>query len=143
MELRAPSTKREWDQYYQLRWKVLRQPWNQPIGTERDALENQAVHFAAFEADEILGVGRLDYIDLTTRQIRFMAVDPSRQSTGIGNRLMLAMELEAWNSGAIEIILHARANAMGFYEKLGYVCLEPSQLLFGEIQHFLMIKKKG
>ncbi|MFM7594576.1 MAG: GNAT family N-acetyltransferase [Flavobacteriales bacterium] len=143
MEIREPNNKEEWDKYYRLRWEVLRQPWNQPMGSERDDYEYDAWHFAAFEADEILGVGRLDYIEPTTRQIRFMAVNPNRQSTGIGKRLMIAMELEAWNSGAIEIILHARSNAMWFYEKLGYVCLEPSHLLFGEIQHFLMIKKKG
>jgi hypothetical protein len=56
---------------------------------------------------------------------------------------MNIMELDAWNSGATEIILHARAQALGFYEKLGYICIEQSHLLFGEIQHFLMKKKKG
>ena len=143
MEIREPRTKEEWDTYYHLRWKVLRQPWNQPLGTERDTLEDQAKHFAAFEENELLGVGRLDYIEPTTRQIRFMAVEPSCQSKGIGASLMNTMEQDAWNSGAIEIILHARAQALGFYEKLGYVCIEPSHLLFGEIQHFLMKKKKG
>lgn len=143
MEIREPRTKEEWDTYYHLRWKVLRQPWNQPLGTERDTLEDQAKHFAAFEENELLGVGRLDYIEPTTRQIRFMAVEPSCQSKGIGANLMNTMETKAWNSGAIEIILHARAQALGFYEKLGYVCIEPSHLLFGEIQHFLMKKKKG
>jgi GNAT superfamily N-acetyltransferase len=72
-----------------------------------------------------------------------MAVEPGCQSKGIGAILMNTMEMDAWNSGAIEIILHAREQAVGFYEKLGYVCIEPSHLLFGEIQHFLMKKKKG
>lgn len=143
MEIRAPRTKEEWDEYYHLRWKVLRQPWNQPLGTERDALEDQAKHFAAFQEANIIGVGRLDHIDLNVRQIRFMAVEPICQSKGIGTSLMNAMETKAWNLGAKEIILHARAHALGFYEKLGYVCIEPSHLLFGEIQHFLMKKKKG
>ncbi len=143
MEIREPRTKEEWDTYYHLRWKVLRQPWNQPLGTERDTLEDQAMHFAAFEEANIIGVGRLDHVDFGVCQIRFMAVEPSCQSKGIGANLMNTMEQDAWNSGAIEIILHARAQALGFYEKLGYVCIEPSHLLFGEIQHFLMKKKKG
>jgi N-acetylglutamate synthase-like GNAT family acetyltransferase len=143
MEIREPRTKEEWDTYYHLRWKVLRQPWNQPLGTERDTLEDQAKHFAAFEEANIIGVGRLDHVDFGVCQIRFMAVQPSCQSKGIGANLMNTMEQDAWNSGAIEIILHARAQALGFYEKLGYVCIEPSHLLFGEIQHFLMKKKKG
>jgi len=143
MEIREPKNKEEWDKYYHLRWKVLRQPWNQPLGSERDDYEHETWHFAAFEGNEIIGVGRLDYLEPTTRQIRFMAVEPSCQSKGIGANLMNTMELDAWNSGATEIILHARAQALGFYEKLGYACIEPSHVLFGEIQHFLMKKKKG
>lgn len=143
MEIREPKNKEEWDEYYHLRWEVLRKPWNQPLGSERDDYEYETWHFAAFDENVLLGVGRLDYIEPTTRQIRYMAVNTSYQSKGIGSNLMNAMEQDAWNSGAIEIILHARAQALGFYEKLGYVCIEPSHLLFGEIQHFLMKKKKG
>ena len=143
MEIREPKSAADWACYYALRYRVLRQPWNQPIGSERDDYELDHMHFAAFDDNEIVGVGRLDFIQPTTRQIRFMAVEPSGQSKGIGASLMRHMEAEAWDSGAIEIILHARENALGFYEKLGYVCVEPSHLLFGEIQHYFMIKKKG
>ncbi len=143
MEIREPKSAAEWTSYYALRYRVLRQPWNQPLGSERDDYEYDHAHFAAFHDNEIVGVGRLDFIEPTTRQIRFMAVEPNVQSKGIGAGLMRLMEAEAWDSGAIEIILHARENALGFYEKLGYVSVEPSHLLFGEIQHFLMKKKKG
>ena len=80
MEIREPQNKEEWDKYYHLRWKVLRQPWNQPLGTERDTLEDQAKHFAAFEEANIIGVGRLDHVDFGVCQIRFMAVQPTYQS---------------------------------------------------------------
>jgi N-acetylglutamate synthase-like GNAT family acetyltransferase len=143
MEIRTPINTDEWSQYYDLRYRVLRQPWNQPVGSERDALENQAKHFAAFEAANLIGVGRLDHVEARIYQIRFMAVEPGCQSKGIGARLMKAIEMDAWNSGAVEIILHAREQALGFYQKLGYALVEPSHLLFGEIQHFLMKKKKG
>ena len=143
MEIREPKSAAEWTSYYALRYRVLRQPWNQPLGSERDDYEFDHMHFAAFDDNEIVGVGRLDFIEPTTRQIRFMAVEPNVQSKGIGAGLMRRMEAEAWDSGAIVIILHARENALGFYEKLGYVSVEPSHLLFGEIQHFLMKKKKG
>lgn len=143
MEIRTPINTDEWSQYYDLRYRVLRQPWNQPVGSERDALENQAKHFAAFEAANLIGVGRLDHVEARIYQIRFMAVEPGCQSKGIGASLMKAIEMDAWNSGAVEIILHAREQALGFYQKLGYALVEPSHLLFGEIQHFLMKKKKG
>jgi len=143
MEIRTPINTDEWSQYYDLRYRVLRQPWNQPVGSERDALENQAKHFAAFEEANLVGVGRLDHVEARIYQIRFMAVEPGCQSKGIGASLMKAIEMDAWNSGAVEIILHAREQALGFYQKLGYALVEPSHLLFGEIQHFLMKKKKG
>jgi hypothetical protein len=42
--------------------------------------------------------------------------------------------------GYLQIILHAREVALPFYQKLGYQMVEPSHLLFGEIQHYLMQK---
>ena len=143
MEIRTPKSEDEWNQYFQLRYDVLRKPWNQPLGSERDTHENEAFHLAVVIDGKIIGVGRLDYLDSTTRQIRYMAVDPNHQGKHIGALLMAALEQEAWDSGANVIILHARAIALGFYENQGYNLVEPSHLLFNEIQHFLMQKKKG
>jgi hypothetical protein len=38
------------------------------------------------------------------------------------------------------MILHAREVALDFYKKLDYELVEKSHLLFGEIQHYLMVK---
>lgn len=69
-----------------------------------------------------------------------MAVDSRFQGRGIGRQLMQHMEEIARNKGRKETILHAREIALPFYEKLGYDITEKSHLLFGVIQHFLMIK---
>ena len=143
MEIKTPVTEKEWEAYFMLRYQVLRAPWNQPIGSERDALEDQGFHLAVFEGDCILGVGRLDALDAETGQIRYMAVDPMAQGKGIGAMLMAALEIEAWRQGKKEIILHAREVALTFYTKAGYQLVQKSHLLFGEIQHFCMQKKKG
>ena len=42
--LRSPATPDEWQRYYHLRWQILRAPWQQPPGSERDDLEAQAYH---------------------------------------------------------------------------------------------------
>jgi ribosomal protein S18 acetylase RimI-like enzyme len=73
-------------------------------------------------------------------QIRFMAVERTNQGFGIGEKLMLHLEGIAFQNGRKKIILHAREIAIGFYQKLGYVTIEKSHLLFGEIQHYLMEK---
>ena len=36
----------DFKEYYLMRWQVLRKPWNQPIGSERDANEESSWHFA-------------------------------------------------------------------------------------------------
>ena len=138
--IRRPNSQEEWDLYFNLRYEVLRAPWNQPRGSERNEGDATAEHFAFFENEQIIGVGRLDFTENLGSQIRFMAVDSRFQGRGIGRQLMQHMEEIARNKGCKVTILHAREIALPFYEKLGYDITEKSHLLFGVIQHFLMIK---
>jgi GNAT superfamily N-acetyltransferase len=138
--IRRPNSPEEWDSYFNLRYEVLRAPWNQPRGSERNEGDASAEHFAFFENEQIIGVGRLDFTENLGSQIRFMAVDDRYQGKGIGRQLMEHMEETARNKGCKETILHAREIALPFYEKLGYRSIEKSHLLFGEIQHYLMNK---
>lgn len=139
--IRSPQTKTEWTAYFQLRYAILREPWGQAKGSEQTADEDQHEHFAYFNSEnKLLGVGRLDMLDLQSTQIRFMAVAEAQQGRGIGKALMEEMESVSKAKGFQKIVLHARENALPFYQKLGYQLDEPSHLLFGEIQHFLMHK---
>ena len=139
--IRSPQSDEEWNHYYDLRYRVLREPWQQARGSERNEGDAQAEHFAYFNGAEIIGVGRLDVMRPDQCQIRFMAVDPRYQGKGIGKALMLNMEDIAWKHGAEEVILHAREIALPFYKSLNYTVLEKSHLLFDEIQHYLMSKQ--
>jgi N-acetylglutamate synthase-like GNAT family acetyltransferase len=139
--IRSPQTPREWEQYYQLRYDILRAPWGQPVGSEQTADEKAHQHFSFFDnSNQILGVGRLDSVDAQTTQIRFMAVAEQQQGKGIGRALMEEMENVSKEMGIQKIVLHAREVALPFYRQLGYQLDAPSHLLFGEIQHFLMHK---
>ena len=139
--IRSPQNETEWQAYYALRYEVLRAPWGQTEGSEQTPDEALHQHFAFFnDENQIIGVSRLDQIDAHKAQIRFMAVDAAQQSKGIGKSLILYMETEAKQKGNKQIILHAREVALPFYQKLGYHLDNPSHLLFGEIQHFLMHK---
>jgi ribosomal protein S18 acetylase RimI-like enzyme len=139
--IRTPETPTEWDAYFQLRYEILRAPWGQPQGSEKTPDEGAHMHFAYFNAQqEIIGVVRLDSCGAQTGQIRFMAVAENAQGLGIGRLLMQHAEEKARDNQFKQMILHARANALEFYSKLGYQYLEKSHLLFGEIQHHLMSK---
>ena len=55
--------------------------------------------------------------------------------------LMNGIENFAFKNNSAKIILHARENAVTFYESLGYETVKESYLLFDEIQHYLMQKE--
>ena len=140
--IRSPQDTAEWEDYYELRYCVLRAPWGQAKGSEQTPDEAQHQHFAYFDdANQLLGVGRLDQVDAQTAQIRFMAVAESQQGKGIGKAIIKEIEGISKENGVQKIILHAREIALPFYQKLGYRLVEKSHLLFGEIQHFLMQKQ--
>lgn len=139
--IRTPQTSLEWESYYDLRYRILRKPWQQPRGSERNDGDDKAEHFAFFIQNDLVGVGRLDFTSMNSSQIRFMAVDDKHQGKGIGKKLMMHMEELAQRKGCSETVLHARETALPFYQKLGYHTIEKSHLLFDEIQHYLMSKK--
>ncbi len=140
IECRAPKTKKEFQQYYQLRWQLLRAPWQQPEGSERDELEDQAIHRALFDKQQIVAVGRLHFVEQSRAQIRYMAVSDNVQSLGYGSILLSALEQEAQLRGASKISLQAREAALGFYLQQGYSQQEKSHLLYQQIQHYRMEK---
>lgn len=125
-----------------LRYEILRKPWNQPLGSEKDANEHSSIHIMACDQNNtILGVCRLQFNSSTETQIRFMGVKEDTQGLGIGKQLLTYAEQKAKQMGATKQILQARENAVEFYKKCGYTLVEKSFLLWDEIQHYLMEKK--
>ena len=73
---RAPKDKVELAAYYQLRWQILRQPWQQPQGSEKDELESQSYHRVIVDdMDNILGVGRLHQSAQHRAQVRISGAE--------------------------------------------------------------------
>jgi ribosomal protein S18 acetylase RimI-like enzyme len=146
--VRPPRTPAEWTAYYALRYAVLRQPWQQPPGSERVPADDEpgTVHALllaaeAAEAPVALAVGMLQPTGSWQGQIRFMAVAPEAAGLGLGREVVAYLEAQARAAGLAEVVLHSREAAVLFYEKLGYAVVEPSHLLFGVIPHFLMRKQ--
>ena len=141
MKIIQPTTPEEWQQYYDLRWRILRAPWNQPRGSEQDPTDDDAFHvFILSDEDQPLGAGRMHFVDDKTIQIRYMAVDESVQGRGIGNLLIKTLETEALKKGAERVILNARDSALPFYLKNGYKIVEKGETLYGLIPHTKMDK---
>jgi len=132
---------KDMDQYFELRWRVLRKPWNQPRGSEIDEMDDRAIHLAAYDGDRIVAVARLHFNREEEAQIRYMAVDERYRNRGIGSEILKELERVAREKGAKYIVLEARENAVNFYLKNVYVMVKKSFLLFDSIQHYRMMKR--
>ena len=143
MEIIEPTTSEEFKKYYNLRYEVLRKPWLQPKGSERDEEEETSLHRMIIDEPngKAVAVGRLQFNSIEEAQIRYMAVSDDYQGMGYGSEIVKVLGNIAREKGIRKIILQSRGNAVKFYEKNGYKIIEKSYLLFDEIQHWLMEKE--
>ena len=90
MEIIEPNTSTEFKIYYNLRYEVLRKPWFQPKGSERDDGDETSLHRMII--DESNGkagaVGRLHFNSIEEAQIRYMAVSDDYQGMGFGSEIV-------------------------------------------------------
>ena len=143
MKIIEPITSEEFKKYYNLRYEVLRKPWGQSSGSERDEREETSIHRMIIDnkTENALAVGRLQFNSTHEAQIRFMAVADDLQGKGLGSQIISALESVARGKGIQRIILSSRENALQFYKSNGYAIIKKTHLLFGEIQHWLMEKE--
>lgn len=138
--LLTPITPEQWQAYYQLRWQILRAPWQQPVGSEQDAFEASAVHRMILSDNaELIAVGRLHLLADAVAQVRYMAVADAWQGKGAGTMLLRELEQEAVKRHCQHITLNAREQAIGFYQRLGYRICGEAPSLFG-LRHVQMQK---
>jgi len=140
IDICRPQTEEEFERYYELRWEILRKPWNQPKGSEKDEYEEEATHIIACINNKIIGVGRIHMNSKEEAQIRYMAIKGRYRGKGIGGLVLKELERVAKEEGADYIILNARKNVVDFYKYHGYKILEKAHTLFGCILHWKMRK---
>ncbi|WP_042383799.1 GNAT family N-acetyltransferase [Streptacidiphilus melanogenes] len=120
-----------------------------PVELEYDELDATSVHVLARAEDGTpLGTGRLIHgpqaLAATGCEGRVLlgrlAVRQPARGTGLGAALVREIEAAGREHGGVELELHAQVQALGFYERLGYVA-------FGEeypdagIPHRSMVKR--
>ena len=141
MEIRSPKTTTEWDDYYDLRYRILREPLGKPRGSERNEGDTTGIHLALYDNQTLRAIARLDAAEPRVSQVRFVAVDDTVRGKGYGRMIMEAAEAKSKALGNTKMILHARDYAVEFYLKIGYTTVEKSYKLFDVLQHYLMEKK--
>lgn len=131
------------DRYKQvlaLRDEVLRKPLGLNFSQAEIDAEKDNIHMAALEDGRMLGCCMLVDEGHKTVRLRQMAVVNDVQGKGIGRALMQFAENLARDRSYKKITMHARKNAIGFYEKMGY---KKSGEEFTEITipHYVMEKE--
>jgi N-acetylglutamate synthase-like GNAT family acetyltransferase len=135
------NTQNQIDTIINLRYDILRMPWNQPKETSSDGMEDTAINAFIEDNGKVIACGRLQDNTGGVGQIRFMAVDANYQGKGLGKLIVAKLEAEAKRIGLTTIELQARENAVEFYKSQGYVVKETSFKLWDIIQHYLMTKE--
>jgi len=139
--LRQPTSPEEIEAYFDLRWRVLREPWDQPRGSERDELESIAKHVGAYvEEGRLAGVGRLHVSNQREAQLRYMAVEDESRGKGVGREIVEQLESIAQSLDIERITLNSRDSAVEFYQRLGYRVTGAGPTLFDTIKHQNMAK---
>ncbi len=142
ISITEPQTLQEFEAYYLLRYEILRKPWNQSQGSEKDDMENECFHAMLCDENKVVkGVGRIQFNTSEEAQLRYMAIADDSQKKGFGKKLVEYLENKAKEKGAKTIILQSRSEAVDFYNKCGYMKIKETFLLFNEIQHYLMSKE--
>ncbi|WP_407331888.1 YiiD C-terminal domain-containing protein [Enterovibrio sp. 27052020O] len=137
----TPTKESELSAYFHFRWKMLREPWRQPEGSERDAYDVGAHHRMIVDAKgEPIAIGRLYISPDNDGQIRYMAVAPQYRARGLGALILMALESLARQEGAKRLVCNAREDAIGFYSANGFVNQGELSEERGPVQHQQMLK---
>lgn len=96
-----------------------------PLGHGREAVqfpfEVESLHLVALDGGRVVGCVLFHPEGPESGRLFQMSVEPDRQGSGLGTRLVRALEQAVAARGFREVTLHARDAAVGFYARLGYV----------------------
>ena len=131
---------KEYQQMIKLREDILRRPLGLSFDEKELEEEKDNMLIGAFEDEDMLGCCMLVEEKPGTVRLRQMAVLNNLQGKGIGRALMTFAENLARDHGYKILSMHARKNAIGFYEKMGYK-VAGDEFIEITIPHYVMEKQ--
>ncbi len=133
------ATGADLDAAHALRHEVFVVGQGVPVEVEQDELDATAVHGVAYDGEKLVGTGRFVGEPGGPAKVGRMAVDAAARGRGVGAAVLRLLERAAMRRGHPEILLHAQATAIGFYERAGYLPVGDRFLEAG-IEHLTMRK---
>jgi GNAT superfamily N-acetyltransferase len=131
---------KEYQLMVKLRDDMLRKPLGLTFSFDELDEEKDNMLIGAFEDDRLLGCCMLVEERTGIVRLRQMAVLNDLQGKGIGRALMQFAENLARDHGYKVLTMHARKNAIGFYEKMGYK-IKSAEFEEVTLPHYVMEKE--
>lgn len=122
-----------------LREEVLRRPLGLTLDRSALSAERESHLLTAWKDGEIIGCLVLS-VEGHRARMRAVAVKDVVRKTGLGAKLVRELESQAQQLGCTEVYAHARANVLGFYERLGYT-IEGDEFIEVTIPHRIVRKQ--
>ena len=144
MEIVNVKTDLELKECLAIRRRVFIEGQNVPADIEVDAYDaspGACTHILVRVDGAPAGCGRwIPYKEANTAKIQRVAVLPEFRGTGIGTRLMEALERSARQAGMDASILDSQCHAEPFYRRLGYITISEEPFEEAGIMHVRMRK---
>jgi predicted GNAT family N-acyltransferase len=102
-----------------LRRRALAEPLGLTLDAVRFSFEPESLRLWAFEAGSLVGCV-LFHHEGDGGRLYQMAVEHALRGRGVGRALVERLHAELLTRGVRQVWLNARANVVGFYERLGY-----------------------
>lgn len=104
----------------ELRYRVLREPLGMSRADVPFPFERESLHLVAEHGGEVVGCVLFHPETAAGGRLFQMAVRADDRRTGLGGQLVTTLEAELRRRGFREVHLHARADVVPFYERVGY-----------------------
>lgn len=139
VSLKLASTEHEREDAFTVRKAVFIEEQGVPVHIELDELDEEAVHFIAYDGNQPIAAGRIRDIGDGVGKVERVCVLPTYRGRHLGQKMMVMLEDHARDAGLSKIRLNAQNHAVPFYEKIGYIVTSPEFMDAG-IPHRVMEK---
>jgi predicted GNAT family N-acyltransferase len=141
--VRFASSQEDRELAYELRHQVFDLEQQLPRPLDRDPHDHNANHVLALDArGRCVGTGRLVRLDARSALIGRMATVKEARGSGVGAKVLEALERMAALRGIGELVIHSQLPAAAFYTHRGYV-QEGGEYLDNGVPHVLVRKTLG
>ncbi|UAA38658.1 YiiD C-terminal domain-containing protein [Paraneptunicella aestuarii] len=140
--VKIPRSEEELQKYFHFRWKILREPFNLPEGSEKDEYESVSEHrMITDNSGRVLAVGRIHLNAPEEAQIKHVAVEKNMRTKGLGKLIIAALEDVARKQGAERIVTNSMETSVEFFRHCGFEIQEQAPKELDKQKRQQMLKR--